>query len=47
MKSAPEAQAKAPALNPKPMSALPFFVHGKRKRIANPIAFLIHFTTGQ
>lgn len=32
MKSAREAQAEAPELNPKPMSALPLFVNGKRKR---------------
>ena len=47
MKSAREAQAEAPELNPKPMSALPLSVNGKRKRAVNPIAFLIHFTTGQ
>ncbi|NOU10165.1 MAG: hypothetical protein HOO98_09140 [Nitrospira sp.] len=47
MKSTHEAQAEAPVLNPQSMLALPLFVHEKRKKVANPIAFLIHFTTGQ
>ena len=47
VKSAHEAQVEAPELNPKQMSAL-FPLHEmERKREGDPIAFLIHFATGQ
>jgi predicted transcriptional regulator len=47
MKSANEAQAEAPESNSKWMSALSLFMNGKRKRESDPIAFMIHFATGQ
>jgi len=47
MKSANEAPAEAPELNPKPMPAPSLFMNEKRKRERDPIAFLIHFATGQ
>ena len=47
MKSAHEAQADTPELSPKLMSVLSPLHERKRKRESDPIAFLIHFATGQ
>jgi hypothetical protein len=47
MKSANEAQVEAPELTLNRCRRFSLFMNGKRKRETDPIAFPIHFATGQ